>query len=153
MADSPKLRLIKKARASDANNFWKCCPLNREYLPESPCPEGTPPANKGGKTQDEPRCAWWINDKDSNYCFWRFIRSRSDENGVMRELVQSELAELFGFSNTKTHFVLKQAIEELTQALKDHGARELLAAVDEDGEIEQLFTTPTHQNIDDEPLE
>lgn len=44
----------------------------------------------------------------------------------MRELVQSELAELFSWSNTKTHFMLKQAIEELTVALKQYGAGELL---------------------------
>ena len=44
----------------------------------------------------------------------------------MKELVQSELAELFGYSNTKTHFVLKQAIEELKSALMFNGANELL---------------------------
>jgi hypothetical protein len=52
----------------------------------------------------------------------------------MKELVQSELAELFGYSNTKTHFVLKQAVDELKVALLANGANELLDGSPEDEE-------------------
>lgn len=122
----PKLTLIKKPAAlKPVSNFWRCCPISKEYLPETACPEGQP-SEVNGKVQDEPRCAWWINSADHNYCFWRYIRDKSDADGVMKELVQSELAALFGWSNTKTHFMLKQSMAELTDALKLYGAIELL---------------------------
>lgn len=152
--DNRRLRLIKEARESDKSNFWKCCPLAKDYLPESACPAGEPTVNeKNGKIQDEPSCVWWINSKDHNYCFWRYIKDKSDENGMMKELVQSELADLFGWSNTKTHFMLKQAVEELTQALNDHGAAELLAAVGVDDGEQFLSSSASHRTSNDEPLE
>jgi hypothetical protein len=45
----------------------------------------------------------------------------------MPELVQSEIAELMGWSNTKTHFMLKTAMTELIEALKADNANELLS--------------------------
>lgn len=44
----------------------------------------------------------------------------------MPELVQSEIAQLLGWSNTKTHFMLKQAVAELVEALKANHAKQLL---------------------------
>ena len=110
--------------------------MKREYLPESACPEGAPRVSRG-KVQEEPACPWWINSPAHNYCFWRYVKDKSDEDGVMRELVQTDLAELFGWSATKTHFVLKQAMVELTDALKTYGAIDLLRDIDvEDTELE-----------------
>jgi len=127
MEHRPKLRLVEKPTTlSTASNFWRCCPISREYLPETHCPEG----KTNGK--DEPRCEWWINSAQHNFCFWRYVRDKSDADGVMKELVQSELAALFGWSNTKTHFMLKQAVSELTDALKLHGALELLRDMNSD---------------------
>lgn len=127
MEKKPALRLIEKPKKlGTANNFWRCCPLSKEYLPESICPKG----EFDGK--EEPECAWWINSEAHGYCFWRYVKDKSDADGVMKELVQSELAALFGWSNTKTHFMLKQAMQELTVALKTHGASELLSDVDSD---------------------
>lgn len=145
-----RLRLIKQAKESDKSNYWKCCPLANDFLPEKECPLGKPETNpKNGKVQEEPKCTWWINSVEHNYCFWRYVKDKSDENGVMKELVQSELAELFGFSNTKTHFVLKQAIEELTQALKDNGAEELLDSIDIEN-IDQVFTLSSNRSHSEE---
>ncbi len=45
----------------------------------------------------------------------------------MPELVQSEIADLMGWSNTKTHFMLKTAMAELIEALKTAQAQELLS--------------------------
>lgn len=134
MKDKPKLKLIKeRSILSASNNFWRCCPLNKEYLPESSCPEGKPQMIKN-KLQEEPNCSWWINSSEHNFCFWRYVKDKSDSDGMMKELVQAELAALFGWSNTKTHFMLKQAMVELTQALKEFGALELLEDLDsEDG--------------------
>lgn len=134
MSEKPTLKLITKPKElRSANNFWRCCPLAREYLPEAACPEGKPDASQG-KIQDEPGCKWWINSAEHNYCFWRYVREKSDTDGVMKELVQSELAALFGWSNTKTHFMLKQAMTELTEALKIYGAIELLQDLNPDNE-------------------
>jgi hypothetical protein len=130
MTDKPKLTLIKKPEPPRANNFWRCCPISKEYLPEAACPQGQPGAL--GKSQDEPPCPWWINSAEHQYCFWRYVQAKSDEDGVMKELVQSELAALFGWSNTKTHFMLKQAMLELTDALKANGASELLQDLNAD---------------------
>ena len=127
MDSKPKLSLL--SRVDGVSHFWKCCPLNKEYLPESSCSHGKP-ARDQGKGTEEPACPWWLNSAEHNFCFWKFVRDKSDQDGVMKELVQSELAELFGWSNTKTHFMLKQAIAELTEALKAHGAIELLADID-----------------------
>lgn len=85
-----------------------------------------------GKIAEEPRCAWWVNSPEHNFCFWRYVKDKSDTDGMMKELVQSELAALFGWSNTKTHFMLKQAMIELTDALKTYGAADLLQDLDSD---------------------
>ncbi len=86
----------------------------------------------GGR--DDTKCPWWLNSKDHGYCFWKYLAEKSSPDGVMKELVQSELAELFGYSNTKTHFVLKQAVDELKVALLANGANELLDGSPEDEE-------------------
>lgn len=132
--DKSKLTLLKRPQdLKAANNFWRCCPLSKEYLPETTCPEGSPTIQKG-KVQAEPRCAWWVNSSDHNYCFWRYVKDKSDSDGMMKELVQSELAALFGWSNTKTHFMLKQAMVELADALKTYGAIDLLQDLDSNEE-------------------
>lgn len=121
-----KFKLVAKTRPlQNANNFWQCCPLNREYLPEEACPEGTSTSKS-----EEPKCQWWIASAEHDYCFWRYIKDKSSPDGSMKELVQSELAALFGWSNTKTHFMLKQAMAELTEALKLYGAIDLLQDID-----------------------
>lgn len=68
-------------------------------------------------TKEDLNCHWWINSEKHNYCFWTYIQDRSTEDGSMPELIQSQLAKLLGWSNTKTYFVLKQAMEELVSKL------------------------------------
>lgn len=151
--DKPKLTLIKKLPAlKAANNFWKCCPLSKEYLPETVCPEGSPKISKD-KVIEEPRCAWWLNSADHNYCFWRYVKDKSDTDGMMKELVQSELAFLFGWSNTKTHFMLKQAITELTEALKVYNAIDLLQDIDAEDEDHSLNIDSLIETASDDIIE
>lgn len=148
MDEDDKLEIINAPKPlPEANNFWRSCPRILEYLPEAACPKGKPTINESnGKIQDEPSCPWWINSKLHHYCFWRYIQDKSGPDGVMNELVQSELAELFGFSNTKTHFVLKQAIEEVTAALKLYEAIELVKEL----ETEDLDDIINPKDIDAE---
>lgn len=151
MDDSPKLKLITTPPAlPKRSSFWRVCPKRLDYLPESPCEMGIPGRNQSGKVQDEPSCPWWINSKEHNYCFWRYVQDKSGPDGVMQELVQSELAQLFGWSNTKTHFMLKQAIEELTGALKLYGAMELIQDLNDD-ELKSIVHD--HEFGDFEPIE
>lgn len=82
--------------------------------------------NKKLKSQDDAECDWFINSPDHNNCFWTYVKAKSGPDGSMSELVQSEIAELMGWSNTKTHFMLKTAIQELVEALKAANANELL---------------------------
>jgi hypothetical protein len=88
--------------------------------------------NKETKSQED-QCDWWINSEKYKYCFWIYVKAQSGPDGSMKELVQSQIAELMGWSNTKTHFALKEAMVELIAALKMHKANELL---DEDPEAD-----------------
>lgn len=142
------LRLVSKpGQLKPANSFWRCCVLKREYLPEVSCPEGQSTRN------EEPKCPWWINSPEHHFCFWRYIKDKSDPDGIMKELVQSELATLFNWSTTKTHFMLKQAMTELTAALKAHGALELLRELDHDESESQVQLDDFIDANQDEPSE
>lgn len=150
MDDDNKFKLIKTPEKLDRpNNFWKVCPRMLEYLPKEHCMKGKPNiSDKSARVQDEPECVWWINSPDHNYCFWKYVNDKSNVDGVMPELVQSDLAHLFGWSNTKTHFVLKEAIQELTNALEVHGAIELLNNMTQ--EEYQDFLNSSDFNSDDD---
>lgn len=114
------------------SNFWNCCPIRKDYLPEDPCNLGTPQVNKNKKILAEPPCAWWINSKKHNYCFWTYIRDQSNSLGEMPEILQSDMAKLFGWSNTKAHFMLKEALENLIEVLHGYNLNiELEDIVDE----------------------
>lgn len=139
MGDETKLRLVKRASPStEANSFRRCCPIDKSLLPDTDCSEGQPNLDRNNKVSVEPACPWWINSEPHNYCFWKYVADKSDTDGSMRELVQSELAVLFGFSNTKAHFVLKQAIEELKSALRLHGVADMLNDLEAE-DIENLI--------------
>lgn len=89
------------------------------------CKNADDDSNKN-QGSDENGCPWWINSPDHGNCFWQYVQEKSGPDGSMPELVQSEIADLMGWSNTKTHFMLKQATLELVTALKAHKANQLL---------------------------
>lgn len=128
MKKPPKLSIILSPKElTNSNNFWKTCKRSLEYLPSSPCESGKPSVNqKSNRVSNEPNCLWWINSTIHNFCFWTYVNDKSTIDGVMPELVQSDLAKLFGWSNTKTHFALKEAIRELTDALIEYKANDLI---------------------------
>ena len=76
---------------------------------------------------EENGCPWYINSPEHNNCLWAYIAAKSGPDGSMPELVQSEIAQLLGWSNTKTHFMLKQAMQELIDALHKHQANQLIS--------------------------
>lgn len=88
----------------------------------------------------DPKCEWWINSEKHDFFFWKYIMDKSDPDGYMQELTQAELADLFGWSNTKIHFVLKEATDELVEALMFHKAINLLKDMDS-SDFENLVTS------------
>lgn len=105
--------------------------------------------NKKVKSQDETSCDWWINSPDHGYCFWAFVHERSSPDGSMPELVQSEIAELMGWSNTKTHFMLKTAMAELVEALKANDAKELISNENYAEDMPTFTIEPVSSNPDE----
>lgn len=82
--------------------------------------------NKQDNKQED-ACEWHINSPKHYDCLWIYIIDNSSIDGSMPELVQSEIAQLLGWSNTKTHFMLKQAMAELVEALTNHKANQLIS--------------------------
>lgn len=77
--------------------------------------------------KNEEACPWHINSPKHYDCLWIYIIDKSGPDGSMPELVQSEIAQLLGWSNTKTHFMLKQAMAELIEALTINKANQLIS--------------------------
>jgi hypothetical protein len=123
--DDKKLKLVPKKLGSE-DTFWNCCPRLLQYYPEEPCSFGKPKV-KNKKVTEEPKCAWWINSEKHNYCFWSYVKTESDAQGVMKSKTQNEVARLFGWSNTKAHFMVKEAECELIEALKAYDAIDLIS--------------------------
>lgn len=113
----PDLTLIQSNElpVSEANNFWKSCPLYKLSLPEKLCPEGleTNPQTNASK------CEWGIHSEKHFNCFWRYVHSNSSVDGIMDELSLSEISRLMGWSTAKTNDYFKEALEELRVALED----------------------------------
>lgn len=93
----------------------------------------TPSKPKAGLLDNKPNikteetCEWYINSPEHYNCLWIYIIDKSAPDGSMPELVQSEIAHLLNWSNTKTHFMLKQAMVELVEALHKFKANQLLS--------------------------
>lgn len=119
MNDS-KLKLVSKPKKHIVDNFWTACPIAAQLLPTSPCDHGKP-SFKGKKLDGEPSCPWWINSEKHMYCYWRYLRDNSASDGSMKELQLSDIAKLLGWSSTKAHFIMKEAMEELAGVFKNRG--------------------------------
>ena len=134
MKNKPKLSVISTPEElTESKTFWSTCPRQLEYLPEQECSEGKPQtAKKSSRVATEGACAWWINSAEHNYCFWKYIHDKSTPEGAMPELVQTDLAKLFGWSNTKTHFAIKEALKELVDALNTYDAQDLIPIFETD---------------------
>lgn len=94
------------------NNFWSTCPLKSGYFPSAPCALG----KYSAETKDvEKGCPWYINSSEDNYCFWKWVRRVSNEDGFMEPLLQHEITTLLNYSGTKVHSAYREALEKLRQ--------------------------------------
>lgn len=116
-----KLRKVKNLK-DEGNNFWNCCPLKLHKTPSKPC--------GWGQGKDAP-CDWAINSKVDNYCFWKYVKRVSKPDGSMPEISRDDIAKLLNCSSTKLSILYKEAMEELTQILKDHDFDVELSKIDE----------------------
>jgi len=48
------------------------CPRKLQTLPKDPCPEGRE-AVAAEKRGEHGGCAWFVNDAESGYCFFRYM--------------------------------------------------------------------------------
>lgn len=140
------LKLIKKPDKNEFSNFWSCCPLQNEFLPEKECPEAKPEYDKSKKVLKEPKCQWWINSKKYNYCFWKYIKENSNSHGEMPEMPQSDLAKLFGWSNTKAHFMLKEAMDEFIKVIQENNIDINIEELAEEYNLPTLKSTFTNSD-------
>lgn len=112
-----------KLSAITKRSFWSECPRKLGYFPETACPLGR--LGSDSPLESDLACNWYIKSEEHNYCFWTWLRSVSNEDGVFEPLMHNELSELLNCSSTKIHFSLKQAFQNLEkieefQALKEY---------------------------------
>lgn len=109
----PTLSIVTGPNLGEPRNYWNTAGTGKEYFPTEPRPNSIPTFNKAGRVTAEPEDEWWINSKEHQFCFWEYVRKNSQPDGSMEPLLQSEIAELFGCSSTKVHFMLKEAMDHL----------------------------------------
>jgi len=91
-----------------SSNFWNSCPLKRDCFPTKPCPLG-----KKGVENPDKGCEWFIDSEESCFCFWKYIRSRSKEDGSLDVHTLSKIMDLLKISQTKLNSSYKESIEKL----------------------------------------
>jgi hypothetical protein len=133
-----KLTVITTPEDVQPRNYWNTSGKSKEFFPTEPHPDSIPTFNKHGRVVEEPKNEWWINSKDHHFCFWTYLREKSQPDGTMEPLLQSEIAKLMGCSITKLHFMLKEAMSHLM--------------VDENMKILQSLDDLTDQEPLDEPV-
>lgn len=94
-----------------ARNYWNT--IKADFFPTKPRPESIPKLNSKKQVIDPPKDPWWVNSKEDHYCFWTFLKRHSGPDGRFEPLMQSEIASYLGYSNSKIHFLVKEALDEL----------------------------------------
>ncbi len=130
------LKLINTPLDLEPRNYWNTSGVGREFFPTEPRSNSIPTFNKQGRVIAEPTDEWWINSEKHHFCFWTFVKERSQPDGTMEPLLQSEIADLFGCSSTKVHFMLKEAMDHLTSEENVNILQNLLELTVEDPEEE-----------------
>jgi hypothetical protein len=110
------------------SSFWTSCPRKLGYYPDAACPLGKEASES---RQADKGCAWSINSAVDNYCFWTWLRRRSDEDGFMEPVLQHEMADLLGSSGTKLHASYKEALAKMKELPEFADLLELFQAQDE----------------------
>lgn len=90
-------------------NFWSSCPKKYEFFPTKPCSFG----RLGVDQTKGSGCKWFINSEPDHYCFWKWLRRKSNKQGGFEPLLQHQVADLLNCSSTKAHIIYKEAVEKI----------------------------------------
>lgn len=116
------------------SNFWDCCPLKRENLPNSECDEG-----KYNGIGSQCRCAWGINAPEHFNCFWRYVQTRSLPDGSMEPATQGEITRYFVLQPAKTLEFVESAERAMKEAFKGMNAEDLEGEIGFGTEVIELL--------------
>jgi hypothetical protein len=95
-------------------NFWKDCPRQLEFYPETACPLGKQAVEiKGDLAKKEEFCTWYINSEEDHYCFWVWLKRVSNKDGFFEPLLVQQMAKLLKCSSNKFQIVFKNAFASL----------------------------------------
>lgn len=150
------LVLVKKTLDLSPRNYWNTVGSSKEFFPTEPRSNSIPTLNKQSRVTQEPTDEWWINSQKNHYCFWSYVRENSQPDGTMEPLLQSEIADLFGCSSTKVHFMLKEAMDRLTSEENMKILQNLFELTEEDpaeDKIQNSTITQLNQIEDEEDPE
>jgi hypothetical protein len=115
------------------NSMDPRCPLGLKVLPTSVCPLAVErlralengAGNVSHLHEDKlPGCTWAINDKDSSYCFFKYIR---DNKGVSHDTIH--IGQKLLITQAAVYSGLNRAIERT----KECGILEIINRDEEDG--------------------
>lgn len=93
---------VNEKKYPKGRNFWNTCPRNLDFLPEEPCDMG--------KCQE---CPWFIESKEYNYCFWKYVNAESNKLGDLPKISRANMATLLGITVPKIQQILKNGIKSL----------------------------------------
>jgi protein-tyrosine phosphatase len=109
--------------------FRETCPLELGYFIQQPCPLAL---NRIAKNKGEPYCEWYINNAESNYCFWAFI---SQENNKKLHTFK-DIADLTAMSVNGAKLAEVSAISRFRKLLIKNNQLRLF---EDDANFEQIY--------------
>lgn len=90
------------------------CPRKLSHLPNELCEVGKKSceANSLEDLKPKDRCEWWINDKESHYCFWVHMNKN---HGIETPL--QRIAHLINSNISTVNLLINKALEKLKKKL------------------------------------
>jgi len=116
------------------NNFCRRCPRKLELPPTESCQLGlefvTAQQESSRRRDVEERgCPWGIASAAHSNCFWRWVHSRSDEDGRMEPMSDQEICNLLGISSSALEKTMASALVKLRAAKDTESVQEFREAV------------------------
>ena len=90
------------------NEFKDSCPKHLTKLPKEPCDLGQKSLQK--PLNKNPICPWWINSETHNFCFWKYVNSESNIDGVMKIHTIDEIHKLLKIPKELIDQILEKSI-------------------------------------------
>jgi hypothetical protein len=91
------------------------CPRQLKTTPNSPCTEGKRAVDAAKNGQDE-GCAWFANDREANFCFFKFMElngKAKDTAEIARVLLIDDSEVKKAVTKLRKHLAKKSTMETL----------------------------------------